>query len=342
MKTYDIKSMTPAELQAEIKPFCLSQYRVQQIYNWLHTRGAETYEEMSNLPKELRTELMDRYPILGCDIVTKQVSRVDGTEKYLFSLHDGQLIESVLMSYKYGYTLCLSTQVGCRMGCEFCATSKGGLIRNLLPSEMLAQIHSTQKEMGIRVSHIVLMGMGEPLDNYKNVLRFIELVSNPDGLNIGMRNISLSTCGIVPAVYMLLERHLQLTLSVSLHAPNNEIRSKIMPVNRRYPIEELLQACKIYSESTSRRVSFEYAMLEGINDSRDCADQLAGRLKGMLCHVNLIPLNVVAESGYKRSTDINIKDFKEILLKNGINVTIRRSLGADINASCGQLRSRHI
>jgi len=297
---------------------------------------------MTNLPASLRSDLEQKLPIKQCRIERKQVSESDGTVKYLFAFGDGEYAESVLMKYKYGYTICVSTQIGCKMGCTFCASTLGGYVRNLLPSEILGQIYSAQRDENIRISHIVLMGMGEPLDNFDNVMRFLELVSSEDGLNIGMRNISLSTCGIVPGIYKLLDKKLQLTLSISLHAPNNELRSRIMPINRRYALDELMKACRDYSKTTSRRISFEYAMLGGVNDSDECALQLASLLKGMLCHVNLIPVNEVAESPYKPSTPDRIKSFTDILQKKSINVTVRRKLGSDIDASCGQLRLRKI
>ncbi|MEI6579219.1 MAG: 23S rRNA (adenine(2503)-C(2))-methyltransferase RlmN [Eubacteriales bacterium] len=334
--------MTLSELKVELESMDLPQYRAEQLYAWFHQKGAKSYDEMSDLPKSLRNKFSTHFPILICNIVNKQTSKCDGTVKYLFQLNDGELIESVLMQYKYGYTLCVSTQVGCKMGCKFCATAIGGLVRNLRPSEILGQIHETQRDLNIRVSHVVLMGMGEPLDNFKNVMRFLDLVSDANGFNIGMRNISLSTCGIVPAINLLLEKHLQLTLSVSIHAPNDIIRSAIMPVNNKYNVDELLETCRNYTKQTSRRISFEYAMLDGINDSYECALELANKVKGILCHVNLIPTNEFAESRFNRSSIQKIENFKKTLLNNGINVTIRRSLGSDIDASCGQLRSRNI
>jgi 23S rRNA (adenine2503-C2)-methyltransferase len=246
------------------------------------------------------------------------------------------------MDYKYGFTICVSTQVGCKMGCSFCASGIGGFKRHLAPSEILGQIYAAQRDLGVRISRIVLMGMGEPLDNYDNVIKFLKLVSDENGLNIGMRHISLSTSGIVPRIYDLLDLNLQLTLSVSLHAPNNEIRSQIMPVNKSWDVDELLNACKIYAENTSRRISFEYALIKGVNDTTECANELSKKLKGILCHVNLIPANEVPEKGHKRSDDSNINNFKNILEKNGLTVTIRRTLGSDINASCGQLRREKI
>lgn len=333
--------MTFSEIENVIASLGQPKFRAKQLYQWLQVYGVMDYSEMTNLPKELREKLGEKYPINRCDIELKQVSKIDGTVKYLFKLSDGNFIESVLMKYKYGYTLCISSQVGCKMGCVFCASTKSGCVRNLLPSEMLGQIHAAQRDMNVRVSHIVMMGMGEPLDNFDNAMRFLELVGDENGLNLSLRNISLSTCGIVPKIYELMEKHLQLTLSVSLHAPNNEMRSKVMPINKRYPIEELMEACRKYTALTSRRISFEYAMIKDVNDTDRCAYELASLLKGMLCHVNLIPANEITESKHKRSTAERQERFIKILNSRGINATVRRSLGSDIDASCGQLRSRH-
>lgn len=333
--------MTLDELTAVTDSLCVPKYRAGQLYSWLQQRGAMSYDEMTNLPKDMREKLKELYPIYSCEIELKQVSKLDETVKYLFRLSDGNFIESVLMKYKYGYTLCISSQVGCKMGCVFCASTKSGCVRNLCPSEMLGQIHAAQRDMNIRVSHVVMMGMGEPLDNFDNAMRFLELVGDEKGLNLSIRNISLSTCGLVPRIYDLLDRHLQLTLSVSLHAPNDEMRSKVMPVNRRYPIAELIKACRKYTKETSRRISFEYAMIKDVNDSDECAYELAALLKGMLCHVNLIPANEIVESDHRRSTNERLERFTSILNSRGINTTVRRSLGSDIDASCGQLRSRH-
>lgn len=340
MKSYDIKSMTFVELKTELSDKNLPAYRIKQLYEWLHKNSADCYDAMSNLPQELRIDFEKNYPLFGCKIMNKQVSQLDETVKYLFELHDGETIESVLMKYKYGYTLCISTQVGCKAGCIFCATGTSGLIRNLMPSEMLSQIYRAQTDMDVRISNVVLMGMGEPLHNYGNVIRFLELVTDLGGLNISMRNITLSTCGIVPAIYMLLENRFQLTLSVSLHAPNNEIRTRLMPINSQYPLEELLVACKEYSLKTSRRISFEYALFKGVNDTEECAKQLAKILKGMHCHLNLIPANSVVGSTCTGSDTKAIKAFKDILEEKQLNVTVRRTLGSDIDASCGQLRRR--
>lgn len=337
MKT-DILSMTFAELSDEFDLLGYPKFRAKQVYEWLHKHLVSNYDEMSNLPKNLREELKEKLPIYSCKIEKKQVSRIDNTVKYLFQLHDGDFIESVVMKYKYGYTICVSSQVGCKMGCAFCASTLGGFKRSLTAGEILSQLYTAQKDIGERISHIVLMGMGEPLDNFENVMRFLELVTDENGINISMRNISLSTCGIVPKIEELLKKHLQLTLSISLHAPSDKIRSGIMPINKKYSVDELLKICRQYTQETSRRISFEYSMLSGFNDTDECARLLASKLKGMLCHVNLIPVNEVAESPYKPSTPERIERFVDILSKSGINATVRRKLGSDIDASCGQLR----
>lgn len=337
----DIKSMLLTQLKDEFSAMGLPSYRAGQVYSWLHIKKVDEFAQMSNISKDLRSELENSFEIYSCAIERKQVSAVDSTVKYLFRLYDGELVESVIMKYKYGYTVCVSTQAGCKMGCAFCASTVGGFRRHLAPSEILSQLYTAENDLGITVSHIVLMGMGEPLDNYDNVMRFIELITNPDGHNISMRNISLSTCGIVPRIYDLLEKKLQLTLSISLHAPFDELRSQIMPVNKTYHIDELITACRKYAKDSSRRISFEYAMLAGVNDTDECAKTLASKLKGMLCHVNLIPVNEVAESPFHPSSPQRVKEFTQILEKNGINTTVRRKLGSDIDASCGQLRLRH-
>ena len=334
----DILSMTFEELTDEFLALGIQKFRTKQVYEWLHRHLACDYSEMTNLPKELREELAEKFPLFNCEIAKKQVSKLDNTVKFLFKLHDGDFVESVVMKYKYGYTICVSSQVGCKMGCAFCASTLGGFKRSLLPGEILSQLYRAQKDLGERISHIVLMGMGEPLDNFDNVMRFLSLITDERGLNISMRNISLSTCGIVPKINELLNRKLQLTLSISLHAPSDELRNKIMPINRSYRVDELLTACRKYTAETSRRISFEYAMLAGVNDSDECARLLASKLKGMLCHVNLIPVNEVAESPFKPSSPERVERFVSILSKNGINATVRRKLGSDIDASCGQLR----
>ncbi len=329
--------MTQEELTAQLKAMGCPGFRAGQIREWLD-RGVTDFAQMTNLPKELRQKLAETYRVPGVTIRRKLVSALDGTVKYLFALDDGETVESVLMEYKHGWSQCLSTQVGCKMGCTFCATGMGGFVRNLSAAEMLAQIEAAQRDTGVRVSSVVLMGMGEPLDNYDQVVRFLRMLSEDGGVHIGMRHISLSTCGLVPGIYRLMEEQIPLTLSISLHAPNDAIRSRTMPVNRRWGVDELLEACRRYIEATGRRVSFEYAMIDGVNDSDACAEELADRLRGMLCHVNLIPVNAVAGKSQKRSTQQRIRRFMDILEKRGINVTVRRTLGADINASCGQLR----
>ena len=333
----DIKSLTKEQLKQELVALGHPAFRATQISTWLDN-GCTSFDEMSNLPLTLREQLKTSFTIRGVTVLRKLQSQQDETVKYLFGLDDGESVESVLMSYHHGWSQCLSTQVGCRMGCAFCATGMGGLSRNLTATEMLSQIETAQQDHGIRVSSVVLMGMGEPLDNYDNVLQFLRMLSEPGGVHIGMRHVSLSTCGLVDGIYRLMNEKLQLTLSVSLHAPNNEIRSRIMPINRRWPVEELLKACRDYISATGRRISFEYAMMDGVNDSDVCAMQLASLLKGMLCHVNLIPANEVGGKAHRRSPQQRLKQFSHILEQQGITVTVRRTLGADISASCGQLR----
>jgi len=331
--------MTLDELTAECKTLGQPAYRAGQLFAWLQ-QGVASFEEMTNLPKALRDKLLKNNYISVAYLEKQLVSAYDGTVKFLLRLPDGETVEAVLMKYKHGNSLCISTQAGCRMGCKFCATGLQGLSRNLTASEMLDQIHAAQRETGVRVSHLVLMGMGEPLDNYDNLLRFLRLVSCEEGLQIGMRHISLSTCGLVDKIYDLMEEKLQLTLSVSLHAPNDRIREQIMPIAHKYGVDELLKACRDYARVTGRRISFEYAMIDGVNDSDACARELAEKLKGMLCHVNLIPANAVRENSFVKSKLERLGRFSEILEKNRLNVTVRRTLGADIEASCGQLRGK--
>lgn len=336
----DIKSFNNEELAEWVRENSLPAFRAKQIFSWLHKSGVSDFSEMSNVSKDLRNKLSEEFYISSCEIENKYVSAIDGTVKYLFRLSDGEFLETVIMKYKYGYTICVSSQVGCKMGCRFCASTLAGFKRNLTAGEIESQLHSAQKDLGIRISHIVLMGIGEPLDNFDNVLRFIENVNSEDGLNISVRNITLSTCGIVPRIKDLMKHDLQLTLTISLHAPNDEIRSKIMPVNDRWKINEVIAACREYAEFTSRRVSFEYTLIKDVNDTPECAEELSKLLKGMLCHVNLIPVNNVEERKNIRSSDKSVNKFLHILQKNGINATIRRTLGSDINASCGQLRRK--
>lgn len=342
MSKTDIRSLNFEELGNELEKLSLPKFRTAQIYSWLYGKGVGSFDEMTNLSKDLRAVLDEKFIIKNCRIDLKQVSKIDGTVKYLYELDKGEYVECVVMKYKYGYSICISTQLGCKMGCKFCASALGGFKRNLTASEMLSEIYTASEDLGIKISHIVLMGTGEPLDNYENVLKFLELVTDEKGLNISMRHISLSTCGIVPRIYELAEKKLGLTLSVSLHAPYDELRSSTMPVNDRWSIEELIKACRYYTEITSRRISFEYAMINGVNDSLQCAQMLVKLLKGMLCHVNLIPVNNVRENNYEKSKDNNIKNFASFLEKNGITVTVRRTLGSDIDASCGQLRAKKL
>ncbi|MBQ8797409.1 MAG: 23S rRNA (adenine(2503)-C(2))-methyltransferase RlmN [Oscillospiraceae bacterium] len=336
----NMKSMTQAEIAQLFKQMGEPAFRAKQVYTWLH-KGVRSYDEMTNLPKSLRDKLAQEYPFYPPTVIRKQESQKDGTIKYLWELSDGNCVETVLMRYHYGNTVCISTEVGCRMGCAFCASTLGGLVRKLEPCEMLDQVLFTQVDSGLPVSHIVLMGIGEPLDNYENVMRFLELVNSADGMNISMRHISLSTCGIVPGIDRLAQEKLQLTLSVSLHAPTDDVRNTIMPVNKAYPTEELLQACRRYYEKTNRRISFEYAMINGVNDTEEAAKTLLKRLKGLPAHMNLIPLNHVEESPLKPSTRQAVQRFQKILEDGGVTATVRRTLGSDIDASCGQLRRKY-
>lgn len=333
----DIKSMTPEEITTALKELDEPAFRGKQIFIWLQ-RGVASFAEMTNLPKTLREKLTSEFQITVPVVARKQVSHLDGTVKYLWELQDGNCIESVLMQYHHGNTLCISSQVGCRMGCAFCASTIAGKVRDLAPSEMLDQVIFSQMDSGLPISNVVLMGIGEPLDNLDNVLKFLDLINHPDGLNIGMRHISLSTCGIIPGIDRLAGLGLQLTLSVSLHAPDRETRSRIMPVNRAYDVDELFKACHRYFDKTGRRISFEYAMIDGVNDHDWQADLIAEKIRGMPAHVNLIPLNDVVESQFKPSKRIPV--FQKRLESHGITVTVRRSLGGDIDASCGQLRRK--
>lgn len=337
MANIDLRSLPDDQLTEQLVSRGFPAFRAKQIRQWLD-RGVTDFEQMTNIPKDLRALLAELYTVPSVKILRKLVSEIDGTVKYLFGLDDGETVESVLMNYKHGWSQCLSTQVGCKMGCSFCATGMGGFIRNLSAAEMMAQIEAAQQDTGVRVSSIVLMGMGEPLDNYDQVVRFLRMLGEEGGVHIGMRHISLSTCGLVPGIYRLMEEQIPLTLSISLHAPNDEIRSRSMPVNDRWPMDDLLTACRDYIRATGRRISFEYAMIDGVNDSDACALELASRLKGMLCHVNLIPVNAVEGKQQRRSSRERIRSFTSVLENQGINVTVRRTLGADINASCGQLR----
>ncbi|MBO4854573.1 MAG: 23S rRNA (adenine(2503)-C(2))-methyltransferase RlmN [Oscillospiraceae bacterium] len=333
----DLKSMLPEELASFFETLGEPAFRAKQVFTWLQ-KGVTSFDDMHNLPAALRRKLAERSYITAPQVARKQVSRLDGTVKYLWELRDGNCIETVLMRYHHGNTVCISSQVGCRMGCAFCASTVAGKVRDLTPSEMLDQVLFTQLDSGEEISNVVLMGIGEPLDNKENVLRFLELLNHPEGLRIGMRHVSLSTCGIVPQIDALAQLHLQLTLSVSLHAPDSPTRSDLMPVNRAYDVEELFNACHRYFQMTGRRISFEYAMIDGVNDHDWQADLIVQRLRGMPGHVNLIPLNEVAESPFKPSR--RIRQFQKRLESQGVTATVRRSLGGDIDASCGQLRRK--
>ena len=336
----EIKNLTLPELEAALKELGEPKFRAKQVYTWLH-RGVGDFSEMTNLSLSLREKLSERW-LLTCPVpVRKLISESDGTIKYLWRLWDGNCVETVLMRYHHGNTVCISSEVGCPMGCAFCASTIGGLVRRLSAGEMLDEVVFTQKDSGLEISNIVLMGIGEPLDNYGSVLRFLELVNSPEGVNIGMRHISLSTCGVVPRILELAERGLQLTLSVSLHAPDDETRSRIMPVNRRWNVETLLDACRAYFQATGRRISFEYAMIRNVNDTEDAARLLIRRLHGLPAHVNLIPLNHVEESPLEPSDRQTVRRFQQQLEQAGIPCTVRRTLGSDIDASCGQLRRKY-
>ena len=339
MEKLDIRSMFIEELEALIKEWGQPKFRAAQIFKWLH-EGVTDFEDMTNIPKELRETLKQKAYIADVKIVKRLESKIDGTVKYVYELTDGEYIESVLMKYEHGYTVCISTQVGCRMGCSFCASGLNGLCRNLTASEMLSQIMAAQRDNGIRVSNVVMMGMGEPLDNFENSVRFLKLVSCDKGMNIGLRHISLSTSGVVTGIERLKEYNLPITLSISLHAPNDKIRSSMMPVNKKWNVDALLNACKNYQKVTTRRISFEYALIEGVNDSEECAKELAQKLKGIMCHINLIPANPVKENSFKKPDKNKILNFQKKLEALGLNATVRRTLGSDIDASCGQLRRK--
>ena len=335
----DILSLLPEEIERELENMGEPKYRGMQIFSWLH-RGVRDFDGMSNLSKSLREKLKENYSLYEPKVLKKQVSQIDGTIKYLWELADGNAVETVVMQYKHGNTVCVSSQVGCRQGCAFCASTIGGLVRCLEPSEILDEVLFSQLDSGLPISNIVLMGIGEPLDNFDNVMRFLELVNHPKGMNIGMRHISLSTCGLIERFDELADRDLQLTLSVSLHAPDDETRSRLMPANRGRGVKQLMDCCRRYYERTGRRISFEYAMIDGVNDTEYHARLLAKEAKSVAAHVNLIPLNHVEERQFKPSTAGHMKAFIKILEDEGVNVTVRRRLGSDVDASCGQLRRR--
>ncbi len=333
----DLKDLTFEELEEFLVGMGERKFRAKQIFAWLH-RGVTSFDEMTDLSVALRKKLAEVSFVSTAEIERLLVSKIDGTRKYLFRLGDGNMVESVAMYYKHGISVCISCQVGCRMGCKFCASTIGGLVRSLTAGEILNQVLFVQKDIGERISNIVMMGIGEPMDNFDNVIKFLKNVNDEHGINIGYRHISLSTCGVVPNIERLMEYALPITLSISLHAPTDEIRSTIMPVNKAYPVDELLAVCRKYTERTGRRISFEYSVINGVNDSEECAKILASKLKGMLCHVNLIPVNNVEENDFKKPSADKIRRFMSVIDKYNIPVTVRRELGSDISASCGQLR----
>ena len=339
---YDIKSMTPSEVSELIVSLGDKKFRAKQIYQWMHQKLVASYDEMTNVPAALRQKLAAEYPLTVLEPVRVQISQIDGTRKYLFRLSDGNLIESVLMKYHHGNSVCISSQVGCRMGCRFCASTIDGLVRGLLPSEMLEQIYRIQKDIGERVDNVVVMGSGEPFDNFDNLLRFIELLNNEEGLNISARNLTVSTCGIVPKIYELADMLPQITLAISLHSPNDELRRSIMPVANKYSIDEIMKACRYYVEKTGRRITFEYSLVKDVNDTDECAMQLVHLVKGIKCHVNLIPVNPIKERDYKQTAQAGVNHFRSRLEKCGVNATVRREMGRDIDGACGQLRRSYM
>lgn len=341
MEKLDLLSLTIDEMEDLIDRIGEKRYRGKQVFQWVN-KGIKDFENMTNLPKTLKETLQETSFITKISIEKKWISKIDGTTKYLFRLEDGNIIEAVAMKYKHGITVCISSQVGCLMGCNFCASTIGGLIRNLRAGEMMDQIILIQQDLESKISNIVLMGSGEPLHNYDEVINFLRIVNNENGLNIGNRHITLSTCGLVPEIKKLAELEIPINLAISLHAPNDNTREKLMPIAKKYSIEELIVACRYYLEKSNRRITFEYALIKGLNDSGIHANQLSRLLKGLLCHVNLIPINAVEERNYKKSDKEKAKKFQEILRNNGIETTIRREMGADINAACGQLRNSYL
>lgn len=342
MKYIDIASYNLDELTQIVQQYGEKKFRARQIYDWIHVKNVKSFDEMKNIPQKLKDEIKKDYMLNSLVILEKYQSKLDGTCKYLFRLHDKSVIESVLMKYKHGNSVCISSQVGCRMGCRFCASTLDGLERNLEPAEMLGQIYSIQKDCGERISNVVVMGSGEPLDNYDNLIQFINILTDENGINISQRNLTVSTCGLVPKIKELADNKFTMTLAISLHAPDDDRRKNIMPIANKYSISEIMDACDYYFKKTGRRISFEYSLIKDNNDSKECAIQLCKLLKGKNCHVNLIPVNPIKERNYVHSDTAYIMNFKNILEKNKINVTIRREMGADINAACGQLRKSYI
>ena len=342
MEKVDIKSMDITELQELLRELGEPKFRAKQLFDWLHAKQVDSFAEMTNLSKSLREKLGETAAINGVEIVRRLVSQIDGTRKYLFALSDGAIIESVLMKYEHGNTVCISTQVGCRMGCKFCASTLDGVERGLTAGEMLSQIYAIQKDCGERVHGTVLMGSGEPLDNYDNLLKFIELLSDENGLNISQRNLTVSTCGIVPRMRELADKKLQITLALSLHASNQEKRLQLMPVANKYDIKEVVDACRYYFEQTGRRITFEYSLVAGVNDTAEDAAELAELVRGINCHINLIPVNPIKERSYRQPDDGAVHAFQKKLERNGLTVTVRREMGRDIDGACGQLRRKHM
>lgn len=341
-KLIDIKSLDLDELIIFLTSIDEKKYRANQIYSWLHQKNITSFKSMTNLSKELIAKLEEKCKIILIEELECKISKEDSTRKFLFKLWDNQIIETVLMSYKHGNSVCISSQAGCKMGCKFCASTLGGLVRNLQTSEMLEQIYAIERNIPEKISNIVIMGTGEPFDNYDNLLKFIKIINSKEGRNIGQRNITVSTCGIVPRIYDFANKNFGVNLAISLHAPSDEVREKIMPISHKYTFDELIKSCKYYTEKTNRRITFEYSLINGINDSKDDAYLLANKLKDMLCHVNLIPINEVEGKTYKKSDKITINNFKRILESKNITTTIRRTLGNDVDAACGQLRNKTI
>ncbi|SDK43051.1 23S rRNA (adenine(2503)-C(2))-methyltransferase RlmN [Natronincola ferrireducens] len=341
MEKLDLLSLSLEETQDLIDGMGEKKYRGKQIFQWVN-KGIKDFEDMMNIPKALRERLQENTFITHIQMEKKLISNIDNTRKYLFLLDDGNIIEAVVMRYKHGLTACISSQVGCLMGCSFCASTKGGLIRNLRAGEMMDQILLMQKDLNERISNIVLMGSGEPLHNYQEVIKFLKIVNNENGLNIGNRHITLSTCGLIPEIKKLADLQIPINLAISLHAPNDGLRQQMMPIAKKYNIKELIEACKYYLEKNNRRITFEYALVKGVNDEENHAHQLSELLKGMLCHVNLIPVNTVVESNYEKSSNQKINLFQKVLKERGIETTIRREMGSDINAACGQLRNNYL
>ena len=338
----DIKSLNYNELVQYVESINEKKFRAAQLYSWMHEKLAESYDEMTNISDKLKDTLKEDTLYTSLKIVKMQESRIDGTRKYLFELYDGNLIESVFMKYHHGNSVCISSQVGCKMGCRFCASTLNGCVSNLSPSEMLDQIYRISRDTNERVSNVVIMGSGEPMDNYDNVIKFIELLNSERGLNISQRNITVSTCGIVPKIKELADLKLQITLAISLHAPNDELRKTMMPIANKYSIAEIMDACRYYLDKTGRRISFEYSLVKGVNDTKECANELIELVKGLNCHINLIPVNPIKERDYEQSEKNSIKNFRDMLERKGINATVRREMGRDIDGACGQLRQNHI